>query len=97
MTDKKKGSAVKKIFGGYPSLIFYIGLGIIVLAVLIGVGVFNSKLEKYLADWPRYGRSAGPKRNKQMAEKCDFVIYNNADENTFMDDFFNLLKEIFEL
>ena len=30
-------------------------------------------------------------------EKCDFVIYNNADENTFMDDFFNLLKEIFEL
>ena len=32
------------------------------------------KIEKYLADWPRYGRSAGPKRNKQMAEKCDFVI-----------------------
>ena len=30
-------------------------------------------------------------------EKCDFVIYNNADENTFMDDFLNLLKEIFEL
>ncbi len=30
-------------------------------------------------------------------EKCDFVIYNNADENTFMGDFLNLLKEIFEL
>ncbi len=30
-------------------------------------------------------------------EKCDFVIYNNADENTFNSDFLNLLKEIFEL
>lgn len=30
-------------------------------------------------------------------EKCDFVIYNNADENTFMESFLNLLKEIFEL
>ncbi len=58
MADKKKCSAVKKIFGGYPSLIFYIGLAVIVLAVLIGVGVFNSKLEKYLADYesslPKY-------------------------------------------
>lgn len=30
-------------------------------------------------------------------EKCDFVIYNNADEHTFKNDFLNLLKEIFEL
>ena len=30
-------------------------------------------------------------------EKCDFVIYNNADEHTFKKDFLNLLKEIFEL
>ena len=30
-------------------------------------------------------------------EKCDFVIYNNDDENTFKNDFLNLLKEIFEL
>ncbi len=30
-------------------------------------------------------------------EKCDFVIYNNSDENTFIDSFLNLLKEIFEL
>ena len=30
-------------------------------------------------------------------EKCDFVIYNNTDENTFDMDFLNLLKEIFEL
>lgn len=30
-------------------------------------------------------------------EKCDFVIYNNSDENTFNNDFSNLLKEIFEL
>lgn len=30
-------------------------------------------------------------------EKCNFVIYNNSDENTFNNDFLNLLKEIFEL
>ncbi len=32
------------------------------------------KIEKYPADWEKYGRGAGPKRNKQMAEICDFVI-----------------------
>ena len=30
-------------------------------------------------------------------EKCDFVIYNNCDENTFIGDFLKLLKEICEL
>ncbi len=32
------------------------------------------KVEKYPADWKTYGRRAGPKRNKQMAEVCDYVI-----------------------
>ena len=32
------------------------------------------ELEKYPADWVKYGRSAGPIRNRQMAEICDFVI-----------------------
>ena len=32
------------------------------------------KVEKYPADWKTYGRSAGPKRNKQMAEISDYVI-----------------------
>lgn len=32
------------------------------------------KVEKYPANWKRYGRSAGPKRNKQMAEVSDYVI-----------------------
>ena len=31
-------------------------------------------VEKFPADWRKYGRSAGPKRNKQMAEICDYVI-----------------------
>ena len=30
-------------------------------------------------------------------ENCDFVIYNNNDENTFINEFSNILKEICEL
>ncbi len=32
------------------------------------------KVEKYPANWKRYGRSAGPRRNKQLAEVSDYVI-----------------------
>lgn len=31
-------------------------------------------LERYPAKWSKFGKSAGPKRNKQMAEACDYVI-----------------------
>ncbi len=32
------------------------------------------KIEKYYADWKRYGRAAGPIRNKKMAEISDIII-----------------------
>ena len=32
------------------------------------------KVELYPANWEKYGRSAGPKRNEQMAKICDYVI-----------------------
>ena len=30
--------------------------------------------ERYPAEWSKYGRSAGPKRNEKMALVCDLVI-----------------------
>lgn len=32
------------------------------------------KIEHYPAEWKKYGKSTGPKRNKKMAEAADFVI-----------------------
>lgn len=32
------------------------------------------EVEVYPADWGKYGKSAGPIRNKLMAENCDCVI-----------------------
>ena len=32
------------------------------------------KIERYLADWETYGKSAGPIRNKMMAQNCNYVI-----------------------
>ena len=32
------------------------------------------KVEKYPANWGKYGKGAGPMRNRQMAEVCDYVI-----------------------
>lgn len=32
------------------------------------------KTEIHLPEWDKYGRSAGPKRNKEMANEADYVI-----------------------
>ena len=42
------------------------------------------RLEKYPADWKKYGRAAGPIRNRQMAEITDFVIcfWDNKSRGT---------------
>ena len=32
------------------------------------------KIEKFPAEWKKYGNTAGPKRNLEMAKICDYVI-----------------------
>jgi len=32
------------------------------------------EIERYPADWKRFGKSAGPKRNETMAKVADYVI-----------------------
>ena len=32
------------------------------------------EIERWYANWQKYGKSAGPKRNLQMAAACDYVI-----------------------
>ena len=35
---------------------------------------FGYKTERYIAEWEKYGRAAGPERNHKMAEIGDLVI-----------------------
>ena len=35
---------------------------------------FGYNVEVYPAEWSKYGKAAGPLRNKKMSEVCDFVI-----------------------
>ncbi len=42
------------------------------------------KIERYPANWGKFGKSAGPKRNEEMARIADFVIcfWDNESKGT---------------
>ncbi len=56
-------------------------------------------LTVYPADWIKYGKAAGPKRNMQMAKEADFVIafWNGTSKGTknMIDTAAKLNKTIF--
>lgn len=75
VNKEKKNGAVKKVFGSRTSLIFYIGLGIIVLAALVAISRIPPYLERVLADY----EGSLPKYTvedifKQYFEKPDFEV-----------------------
>lgn len=42
-------------------------------------------IEYYKPSWKKYGKAAGPIRNREMAEKCDYVIcfWNGKSKGTW--------------
>lgn len=42
------------------------------------------KVEYFKAEWDKYGKATGPKRNEEMAKNCDYVIcfWNNKSKET---------------
>ncbi len=51
------------------------------------------KVEKYPANWEKYGKYAGPKRNKEMAKNCDYVICFWDGKSKGTKSMINLAKE----
>ena len=53
----------------------------------------NKNLKIFMADWKVYGKSAGPIRNKQMADYCDqaIIICNNKSSGA-MNMIDNMIK-----
>ena len=51
------------------------------------------KTEKYPANWKKYGPYAGPKRNKEMAKNCDYVICFWDGKSKGTKSMINLAKE----
>lgn len=57
------------------------------------------KIEYHLAKWSKYKRAAGPVRNREMAEHCDFLIcfWNRKSKGTLsmIEEIKKLNKEIY--
>lgn len=54
------------------------------------------KIEYFPAEWNKYGESAGPKRNFEMAKSCDYVICfwdGNSNGTKYMIEFAKKLNK----
>ena len=76
--ENKKKTAVKKVFGNRTSLIFYIGLGAIVLCALIAIGMIPGYLEKVLTDFEMT-------RPKYTVENIFKEYFEDPDFNVLID------------
>lgn len=55
---------------------------------------YNIKVTKFPADWERFGRSAGPKRNIQMAHYADVAVVFQVNNSRGSQHMINTMREL---
>lgn len=74
-------------------------IGVDTLAIKLG-NILDIPVKKFPADWNKYGKSAGYKRNQQMAEYADILLLiwdgQSKGSKHMKDIMFKIKKPIYE-